>query len=214
MNIFWSQIDDSVIDFPIYNIPMQKISNNYPVYFAYSGDRCGTELKKYYPNATFVRCNENSDNKKAEIVFKILKHVDYSALIRTCCDSVITDVEWLVRVVDEKIGNKHALMGNVAKDNGDNGEFLHVRGGCNAANKSIIDNIKMGFMNEPFDKAFSLSAIRAGADIIDYKLFGVFETSVGKFPVCHPDRSPMQVRLEEFKRIVNLSQHKAVKNDR
>jgi hypothetical protein len=205
--IFWSQIDDSIIDFPMSNKPMQEISNQYPVYFVYSGSRCKKVLLPYYPKATFLHCDKNCNITKTKILFDFLKKTcDYDVLIRTCCDAIIFDVDWLLKTLDNEMYQKHAIIGNKVKVLG------YIRGGCNALSKSVVDKINISLKdiksNASFDLFLSGVALSAGAETIHYDLFGCFEESIGKFPVIHPDRTDLKTRLVEFRRLVALAINK------
>lgn len=199
--IFWSQIDDCIIDCPLNNFPLQKISDTYPVYFVYSGVKCHDMLKKIYPHAIFIPCLTNNDNEKAKILFALLKQrQDYDVLIRTCCDAVIVNVQWLLNILQDNLSDKHAIIGNIRPD--------WVRGGCNAISRSVVSCINMpNDSSLSYDVAFTLSVKKTGAQIIPFELFGIGPENLLKFPVCHPHRyanEEIKIKIDRFLEIIKL----------
>lgn len=197
--IFWSQIDDCVVDYPLRNKPLQRISSVYPVYFVHSGTKCVEILKPVYHNANFIACSNNNDNEKANVMFSLLKAKnDYDVLIRTCCDCIITDVSKLLDILVEKLLGKHAAIGNVMYKNN---QIKWIRGGCNAITKSIIDSIDILQIDVPFDIAFTRCVQKTGAEIIPYSLFREGASDFLKFPACHPIKTN---RYKSFSKIIYL----------
>ena len=200
--IFWSQIDDRIVKFPLYNKPLQRISLVYPVYFVYSGTKCFCMLKTVYPNANFIWCSHNNNNEKADILFKLLKLKDnYDVLVRTCCDSIITDVQRLLDILVDNLLGKHAIIGNVVYRHG---KIKHVRGGCNAVSRSVIDRIEILRTDLPFDRVLTSAVQKVGAEVIVYNLFAEGIRYFSKFPVCHPRK--IGNRFREFLRMINLAE--------
>lgn len=189
--IFWSQLDSCIRQFPLANRPLQAISREYPVCFACSGGQGFTdELKTAYPMASFLECRKNSNSMKARAMFESLKKNDrYDVLVRTCCDSVITDVRLLLSILEESLSGRHAIIGHMAY-RGRKMEWPYVWGGCNAVSRSVVDRIDMpeGGSNNMYDGYFSDAVRRTGASIIDRDLFCWGPPAQPGFPVCHPAR--------------------------
>ena len=203
--IFWSQIDDCIVDCPLNNFPLQKISRAYPVYFVYSGVKCHDILKKVYTNAFFIPCLTNNDNEKAKNLFALLKKKqDYDVLVRTCCDSVIVNVQWLLNILRDNLSDKHAIIGNVRPD--------WVRGGCNVISRSVVNCINMPDDSSlSYDATFTLAVKKTGASIISHDLFGIGPENLLKYPVCHPHRYPneeINIKIDRFLEIIKLSEKK------
>lgn len=203
--IFWSQIDDCIVKFPLYNKPLQRISYTYPVYFVHSGTKCFDMLKDVYPNVNFISCSHNDKNEKANVLFNLLKlKDDYDILIRSCCDSVITDTSKLLDILVDKLLGKHAIIGNVMYKHG---KIKLVRGGCNAVSRSVINQIGMlqtniAIAGRGFDRSFTAAVQRTDAEVIPYNLFGEGRRYFSKFPVCHPKKTGN--RFRDFLRIIRL----------
>lgn len=213
--IFWSQLDSCVKQYPLSNKPLQQISKVYPVYFVCSGtEGFGyiDELREVYPRATFLVCSNNNDVQKARQMFDILKYNrEYDILVRTCCDSVIMDVELLLEILQKSIDGKHAIIGNAIYRRD---KIFYIRGGCNAVSRSVVEQTllpdikiegrpKDRFMSH--DIVLSKAIKQARASFIEYDLFCLGLPVVPGVPVCHPVKRATRCRYPDFLKIVDFA---------
>lgn len=187
--IFFMQLDKCVKLYAMLNLPLQEISNNFPVYFVCSGnkeDNYVKLLKKFYPNANFIECEENSNILKNQMFFNAIRtREDYDIVIRTCMDSVIVNIELLLEILENKMTEDLVFIGNPVFD----GENLrYIRGGCNSYSKSFVKQaiLPTKAKNKHFDINITDAAKASGCNIIQHELFSMGPPINKEYPACHP----------------------------
>jgi hypothetical protein len=193
--IFFMQLDKCVKLYPMLNFPLQEISNSFPVYFVCSGtkdDDYVDKLRCFYPKAHFIECPENSNLLKNKIFFDTIKNKeDYDVVVRTCMDSLIVDVELLLKILEKQILGKFSLIGNAVFNNN---SIHYIRGGCHAYTKSFVKHMNsqhiwnQNFNNKEFDIEFTELARKYGVELIPYELFFLGPPIKKECPVCHPEK--------------------------
>jgi len=208
--IFFQQIDDCVIHYVLNNKKLQEISERYPILFVYSGGKHKNEIQKLYDKVHILDCPTNNHQDKAIIGFKWLRdNPNYDALIRTCVDSVIINVDSLVNITCNLLNKYSAFVSGIEKLNKPV-NLKWVRGGCQIISKRLIDDFK------PADPKFIPDHFRNSNDVWFYKsiqknpklvfipnqLFECETSCSYKYPVWHPNQTSNESeKYKEFYRI-------------
>jgi hypothetical protein len=205
--IFWSQTDDSVIEFTLNNSPLQLISKIYPVYLVYSGGTRSSELIKKYSNLKIIHSDKNNDNYKAKLLFDHLKtsNLQYDVSIRTCVDTLILNCNILFKICETHLDKtSEFLIGNADPDFIKTKDLKWIRGACNITSKSLIDKLDInGESSASYDSVYFNACLAAKASIIIHDTFCIGRNYNQNFAAWHPPKCSMQRRLDIHKEIVN-----------
>jgi hypothetical protein len=196
--IFWTGTANHISDYLIHNKRLRDLSNRFPLYVVYSGT--SEYLKTYYPKATIIKC-ENEWMKKAVRVHEaICLRSEYDVVIRFCPDTIIKDVDTLIRMIETAMaGNPMMFVGNVAKFKG----ITYLRGACNSTPRAVFEKLVLKPSDTDYDTWYSTAVVAAGGVMKDVSLFEINNKYTGKLPVWHPTQydighRDMKVRFKTF----------------
>lgn len=203
--IFFQQIDDSVIEYPLNNPSLKNVSNKYQVIFGYSGGKYIDELTSRFPNAIILRSETNSYYEKWKLLLEHLRNnkIEYHYVVRTCIDSLIVDCENLVEIASKEISSGFDFIGN--RDNKKTSELNWIRGGCNIVSKRMISkfnskctkNVKGGY-----DEWITATIKCCGGVVKIRELFECGDVYSGVLPVWHPQTKDLS--YQNWKKIAPL----------
>lgn len=203
--IFWTLVDDVLIDYFPLNKPLQDLSREYELYMMCSGDKSIQSAKQHY-NINIIR-TENDVRLKGKVLFDNLKkRSDYDVLVKIDLDAVILDLPKLVSEIETFV-NPMTIVGNQRRSASGR---MYIRGGCNATHRTVIDRIEMEVPNAPtgFDNPFNIAVLKTGATQINHPLFEICDKPTGNSPVWHPPKvkegiEGIPLRLKYVRRVLD-----------
>ena len=196
--IFWTGAADHISKYFVHNVRLQRICDVYPLYIVYSG--ASDYLKQYYPKANLIACTNDWMEKAIAVHAVIRSRSDYDFVVRFCPDTVIKDVDWLLRsIVEGMEGADQTAVGNMAVFNG----VTYLRGACNTTPKRVYTDLVLQPNDRDYDTWYSMAVVAAGGQMKDHPLFEINHQYTGAFPVWHPTQydmghRDMDVRFKAF----------------
>jgi len=206
--IFLTQADDCVVDYFEHNKKLIEISNKYKVFITCSGELCQNQLRKTYPNAVIINCEENNDLNKINNFLCFMKNynIKYDVCIRVCCDTIIVNIKQLLLKINKIINDNNyekLAIGTVVKGSYNN--IRWIRGGCVVVTKPVIDfmidkEIDKNLCQriKSFDRVWIKKIKLSNATIIQESFFNIGNSINDKFPVFHIKKYKSEERIKKY----------------
>lgn len=195
--IFYTLVDDKIIDFVQLNSPLQKISNEYQLISMCSGVKSPAIIEALYNSKIIM--SHNDMGYKGRLLMEHLQSTKNNEfiLIKIDMDALITNPNKLIEKIKNNI-EPISLIGNMAKARRIK---EYIRGGCNAMHSDLVYKLRIKGRGRFYDN-YIHCAVKKIPDhkIINCPLFEIGEYK-GELPVWHPPKLNRNIKslMEKIK---------------